>query len=99
LFQARPVRQGSHFQVPFHRAIDVVRGAQSRLGGIEKTFRYIMSHRTGKIEILDLSDDGMLYMRYHQCGDPNQVGRIFARYCREGACWLDELPEAVPRIA
>ncbi|HBO43178.1 MAG TPA: lysine 2,3-aminomutase [Planctomycetaceae bacterium] len=93
LFQARPVCQGSHFQVPFHRAIEIVQGAQRRLGGIEKTFRYIMSHRTGKIEILDLGDDGRLYMRYHQCPNTEKIGRIFSRRYREGACWLDELYE------
>jgi len=91
LFQARPVRQGSHFQVPFVRGVPLVQDAQRRLGGIEKTFRFIMSHHTGKIEILDLTDDGRLYMRYHQNRDPMKVGRIFSRPCRDGDCWLDDM--------
>ncbi|MBN1587911.1 MAG: hypothetical protein JW888_00185 [Pirellulales bacterium] len=99
LFQARPVRQGSHFQVPLSRGVEIVRDVQRRLAGIEKTFRYIMSHRTGKIEILDLADNGRLYMRYHQCPDPDKFGRLFSRPYREGACWLDELPEEVSRVA
>jgi len=92
LFQARPVRQGSHFQVPLDRGIQIVREVYRRLSGIEKTFRYVMSHSTGKIEILDLSDDGRLYMRYHQSADPSQVGKVFWRSYRERACWLDDLP-------
>lgn len=92
LFQARPVRQGSHFQVPLERGIRIVQEAYRRLSGIEKTFRYVMSHVTGKIEILDLGIDGRVYMRYHQCTDPGQVGRVFSRPYRDGACWLDDLP-------
>lgn len=92
LFQARPVRQGSHFQIPFFRGVPMVQDAQRRLGGIEKTFRFIMSHKTGKIEILDLGDDRRLYMRYHQCSDVAKIGRVFSRPCREADCWLDDLP-------
>lgn len=33
-----------------------------RLSGIQKTFRYIMSHSTGKIEILDVGDDDRVYV-------------------------------------
>jgi len=93
LFQARPVRQASHFQVPLRRGMELVRGTNRLLGGIEKTFRFIMSHHTGKIEILDLGEDGRLYMRYHQCPDVDRLGRVFSRPYREGACWLDDLAE------
>lgn len=94
LFQGRPVKAASHFQVPFHRAVPIVRGVNRRLNGIQKTFKYIMSHYTGKIEVLDLGDDGRLYMRYHQCKDASRIGRVFSRPCPETACWLDDLPEA-----
>ncbi len=92
LFQARPVKGGSHFQAPLRRGLEIVRGVQQRLSGIEKTFRYIMSHSTGKIEILDLGDDDRLWMRYHQSPESDRIGRVFSRRYREGACWLDELP-------
>jgi KamA family protein len=92
LFQGRPVKGASHFQVPLRRGLEIVRGAQQRLSGIQKTFKYIMSHYTGKIEILDLGDDNRLYMRYHQCPEVEKIGRIFSRPYREGACWLDDLP-------
>jgi hypothetical protein len=53
-----------------------------------------MSHVTGKIEILGLGGDGRLYMRYHQNKHLEEVGRIFSRPYVDGACWLDDLPEA-----
>lgn len=91
LFQSRPVRGASHFQVPLRRGSEIARGVNQRLAGIQKTFKYIMSHQTGKIEILDLGDDGRMYMRYHQNKTADQIGRIFSRPYVENACWLDDL--------
>jgi KamA family protein len=93
VFQGRPVKGASHFQVPIRRGLEIVRATNERLSGIQKTFRYIMSHYTGKIEILDLSDDNRLYLRYHQSPRPGRIGRIFSRPYVEGACWLDDLPQ------
>ncbi len=92
LFQGRPVKGASHFQVPLRRGVEIVRGVNQRLSGIQKTFKYIMSHYNGKIEILDLGEDNRLYMRYHQNPHLEEVGRIFSRPYRDGACWLDDLP-------
>jgi KamA family protein len=92
LFQARPVKGAMHFQVPLGLGVEIVRAVNRRLTGLEKTFRYIMSHSTGKIEILALAEDHRLYMRYHQAKDLERIGRIFSRPYREGACWLDDLP-------
>ncbi|MET4328635.1 KamA family protein [Bradyrhizobium sp. i1.15.2] len=93
LFQGRPVKGASHFQVSLCRGLEITRGINQRLSGIQKTFKYIMSHYTGKIEILDLGADGRVYMRYHQNKTPERIGKIFSRPHVEGACWLDELPE------
>ncbi|MEI9426172.1 KamA family radical SAM protein [Mesorhizobium sp. Cs1299R1N3] len=93
LFQGRPVKGASHFQVSLRRGIEITHGINQRLSGIQKTFKYIMSHYTGKIEILDLGADGRVYMRYHQNKAPEKIGKIFSRPHVEGACWLDDLPE------
>ncbi|WP_352965480.1 radical SAM protein [Mesorhizobium sp. M0815] len=93
LFQGRPVKGASHFQVPLRRGLEIAHGINQRLSGIEKTFKYIMSHYTGKIEILDLGADDRVYMRYHQNKTPEKIGKIFSRPYLEGACWLDDLPE------
>lgn len=93
LFQGRPVKGTSHFQVPLRRGLEIARGINQRLSGIQKTFKFIMSHYTGKIEILDLGPDGRVYMRYHQSKTPEKIGKIFSRPHIEGARWLDDLPE------
>ncbi|WP_153321173.1 KamA family radical SAM protein [Sinorhizobium medicae] len=93
LFQGRPVKGASHFQVPLRRGLEIAHGINRRVSGMQKTFKYIMSHYTGKIEILDLGADGRVYMRYHQNKAPEKIGKIFSRPYLEGACWLDDLPE------
>src|SRR5258705_161816 len=82
----------SHFQVPLRRGVELTRGANQKLSGIQKTFKYIMSHYNGKIEILDVGEDNRVYMRYHQNRNPENIGKIFSRPYVEGACWLDDLP-------
>jgi lysine 2,3-aminomutase len=92
LFQTRPVRGASHFQVPLRRGVEIVHDVDKRLSGIQKTYRYVMAHYTGKIEILDIGEDNRLYMRYHQSRDPRKIGMVFSRPYREDAYWLDDLP-------
>lgn len=91
LFQGRPVKGASHFQVPLRRGVEIVRAVNARLSGIQKTFKYIMSHYTGKIEVLDIGADNRLYLRYHQNKQADKIGRTFSLPYREGACWLDDL--------
>jgi KamA family protein len=91
LFQTRPVLGASHFQVPLRRGVAIVHDVNRKLSGIQKTFRYIMSHETGKIEILDVDAGNRIHLRYHQCRDPARIGRVFSRYCPPDACWLDHL--------
>ncbi len=92
LFQTRPVLGASRFQVPLREGVELVRAAQRNLSGIQKTFRYVMSHVTGKIEIVgfDAGTD-RLVMRYHQAKDPGKTGQVFTRPCSANAMWLDDL--------
>jgi lysine 2,3-aminomutase len=92
LFQGRPVKGASHFQVPLRRGVKIVEGINQRLSGIQKTFKYIMSHHTGKIEVLGFGEGDLLYMRYHQSSRPEKISKVFARHCAADAFWLDDLP-------
>lgn len=91
VFQCRPVKRVKHcFQVPICRGIEIVEGAKARCNGHSKRFRYIMSHKTGKVEILGIMGDE-IYFKYHQAKDRKNLGRIFKRKVDEKAGWLDDL--------
>ncbi len=90
VFQCRPVVGILHMQVPIARGYRIVERAKSRLSGPAKMFKYIMSHRTGKIEIVGLDDD-YIYFKYHQAKDHRKVGKFFSLVRDDTAAWLDEL--------
>ena len=90
VFQCRPVRRVKHkFQVSLCRGIEIVEKAKMHCNGHSKRFRYIMSHRTGKIEILGIFQDKM-YFKYHQAKNRRLIGKIFTRPVDEHAVWLDD---------
>lgn len=91
VFQCRPVKRvKKRFQIPLEEGYRIIEDARSMLEGPSKMFRYVMSHRNGKIEILGIKD-GEVYFKYHQARDPRNAGRFFRRKLAPGACWLDDL--------
>ncbi len=91
VFQCRPVKRVKHhFQVPLLEGYHIVEEAKKRLNGHSKRFRYAMSHRTGKVEILGVVGDYFVF-KYHQAKDPANYGKIFFRRVNPTAGWLDDL--------
>ncbi len=89
LFQCRPTAGvKSLFQVPLKEAYDIVEGAKAQLSGYSKRFRYVMSHHTGKIEILGKTEDGQMVFKYHQAKARQNHGRLFMEAISDTDCWL-----------
>lgn len=91
LFHCRPVKRIKRsFQVTLARGVSIVEDAGRMLNGHSKRFKYVMSHKTGKIEILGVID-GYIYFKYHEARNPARAGRCFRRKLTGDACWLDDL--------
>jgi KamA family protein len=70
VFQCRPVKRVKHrFQDSLYRGYHIVEGAKRMLNGHSKRFKYVMSHRTGKIEIVGITGRD-IYFKYHQGKTP-----------------------------
>ena len=90
VFQCRPLtRVKSHFQVPIYDGLMVIEKAKAHCSGLSKRFKYIMSHVTGKIEILGIMDDE-IYFKYHQAKDRKKIGAMFKYPVSRTAGWLDD---------
>jgi len=90
IFQCRPVKRvKQNFQVPLYKGYMIINNAKRKLSGHCKRFRYVMSHRSGKIEILGIIGEEM-YFRYHEAKDPKNSGKLFKRKLNYTACWLDD---------
>jgi len=90
VFQCRPLtRVKRHFQVPLCESLRIVEKAKAQCNGFSKRFKYVMSHFTGKIEILGIID-GEIYFKYHEAKDRKNIGLLFKRPVNESAGWLDD---------
>jgi lysine 2,3-aminomutase len=90
VFQCRPVKRVKHhFQVPICEGVRIVEKAKVNCNGHSKRFKYVMSHKTGKIEILGIMN-GDIYFKYHEAKDRQNLGVMFKRRVDERAGWLDD---------
>ncbi len=90
VFQCRPVKRvKKQFQVPICEGVNIIEKAKARCNGLSKRFRYIMSHKTGKIEIVGIVDNEV-YFKYHQAKNRKNLGKIFKRKVNAKAGWLDD---------
>lgn len=89
VFQCRPVKRGMHFQVPLSQGGRIIHEAKKELNGISKSFRYVMSHARGKIEIIGTFEDNMVF-KFHQAKDSDDHDRIFQKKIEENHTWLDQ---------
>ncbi|UCG17556.1 MAG: 4Fe-4S cluster-binding domain-containing protein [Phycisphaerales bacterium] len=90
VFQGRPAAGNEPYKVPIVRGWEIVRQAMRQGSGLACRARFVMSHETGKLEILSVDDDHM-YLRYHRAKDPAMRGRFMIYKRDDEACWLDEL--------
>jgi lysine 2,3-aminomutase len=89
-FQNRPVAGNADFVVPLAEGYRIVEEAKARTSGLGKRVKFVMSHATGKIEILAVAED-RIYLKYHQARDPEDAGRFMICPLPEGAAWFDDL--------
>lgn len=90
VFQCRPVTGvKSQFQVPLKEGCRIIEQAKAIQNGIGKSFRYCMSHVTGKIEILGEMPDGSMVFKYHEAKDRDDLGRVFTREVADDQAWFD----------
>jgi L-lysine 2,3-aminomutase len=90
LFQGRPTAGNKPFETTIVHSYRVVEEAKTRVSGLAKRARLVMSHESGKIEIIGV-DRRHIYLRYHRAKDPRNEGRMLVCRRDDDACWLDDL--------
>jgi KamA family protein len=92
-FQNRPVAGNASFVLSLKETYEVIEEAKARTSGLGKRIRYVMSHSSGKIEILGV-DRGKIYLKYHQARHPDYYGHFMVFECPDRVFWFDDLPGA-----
>lgn len=88
IFQCRPVRGATHFQVPILRGVEIIEKAKKLMSGYSKRFRYAMSHYSGKIEIIG-REDNQVFLKFHQARDHKNSGKFFSKIIHKNTTWLE----------
>lgn len=94
IFQCRPVVGNRPYSVPIEEAYDIIERAKSMVSGLGKSFRYAMSHSSGKIEIVGKTDD-RVYFKYHRAARREDSGRFIVARSNPHAYWFDDYQELV----
>ena len=89
IFQCRPTTGNQHFSVPIEETYRIFEQAKITCSGLAKRVRYVMSHKTGKIEIL-ATDSTYTYMKYHQADDKDNIGKLMIFNKNPDAKWLED---------
>jgi len=93
LFQGRPTAGNEPYQVPIVRGWHIFREALRHGSGLSRRARYVMSHETGKIEIMAV-DEQFIYLRYHRAKSDALRGKFMIYRRDDDAYWLDHLEPA-----
>ncbi len=94
IFQCRPATGNKAYTVPIEDGYEILEQAKSLVSGLAKRARYVMSHATGKIEILGKTKE-FVYLKYHRAADDRDSGRFLIFKSNPNAYWFDDYDEVV----
>jgi len=103
VFQCRPSLGNRFFQTPVERSYEIIQQAWKACSGLAKRARFVMSHATGKIEVVGKTAHHVI-MRYHQAADPANIGKTLVFLSDPMARWFDDYrqhanPENLHRVS
>jgi KamA family protein len=98
LFQGRPTAGNEPYAMPLVRGWRLFDAARRRCSGLSRMVRFVMSHASGKIEVLGV-DDRHIYLRYHRALDAADESRVMVARRDDRAYWFDELELLNPRLS
>jgi lysine 2,3-aminomutase len=94
IFQCRPAAGNKSFSVPIEEAYLKIEKAKKYSSGLAKRAKYVMSHLTGKIEILGLTEENIIF-KYHRAADNRNSGKILIFKRNPKALWLDDYTDLI----
>jgi len=94
VFQCRPTVGNRTFAVPVEESYRIFEQARTICSGLAKRARFVISHATGKIEVLGKTDR-YTYFKFNQAADPADRGRFMAYKSNPEAFWFDDYTELV----
>lgn len=94
VFQCRPASGNKPYAVPVEEGFRIFEKAKSLVSGLAKRARFVMSHVSGKIEIVGLTQQN-IFMKYHRAAEESDSGDFLMFLRNPQAYWFDDYLAAV----
>ena len=93
VFLCRPTLGNETFSVPIETGYEIFEKARAKCSGLAKRARLVMSHETGKIEVVGVSE-GQVFFKYNRSADSENDSKFLVFESNPEACWFDDYEEA-----
>jgi lysine 2,3-aminomutase len=94
VFQCRPTTGNRPFAIPVEESYRIFELARATCSGLSKQARFVMSHATGKIEVVGMTDE-YTFFKYNQAANPDDIGRFMVYKSNPQAYWFDDYTDLV----
>jgi KamA family protein len=89
VFLCRPTLGNEPYAIPVEKGYQIFENARKKCSGLAKRARLVMSHETGKVEVLAVTRD-RIYMKYLRAAHPENGTRFLEFPRNPDAFWLDD---------
>jgi KamA family protein len=94
VFQCRPTLGNRIYVTPIEEAFEIFETARTRCSGLAKRARFVMSHATGKIEVVGLTER-YIYFKYLRSPIEDNDAKFMVYKRDPDAYWFDDYKELV----
>ena len=98
VFLCRPTLGNEAYSVPVEKGYEIFEKSRIRCSGLAKRARLVMSHESGKIEVVGMTDD-QIFFKYARAANSEDNARFLAFYRNPDANWFDDYEEAIEEFS
>lgn len=94
IFGVRPTLGNEPYTMPIEQISEIFEKARVQTSGLGGRARFVMSHKSGKIEVLGTTKENIMF-RYHRAAKSEDRGKIMVYKRNPKALWFDDYKELV----
>jgi L-lysine 2,3-aminomutase len=84
--------------VPVERGYEIFEKSRTLCSGLAKRARLVMSHESGKIEVVGMTEEH-IFFKYTRSAEKNNNARFMTFFRDPKACWFDDYKEALDEFS
>ena len=98
VFLCRPTLGNEPFAIPVEDGYEIFEKARNKCSGLAKRARLVMSHETGKVEMVGMSD-GQVFFKYNRSANVENNGKFLVFESNPDAYWFDDYEETFMELS